>query len=145
MTAPSNSYASWSSGSRSSKGTKTTVTKPVAGYTFVCNMFDAKISSYKTLCAQGKGPAKATRPSATTLNTFGKWIEKGAIIHKVSCTQIKKWGNTHQTCKSATTAKTTLCRRFGKSTIKAVTMDKTGAFLVACSPTWKGKKFNFPR
>ena len=115
------------------------------GYKSVCEGFTRKIASYKTLCGQAMGAAKATRPSPTTLNSFAKWIEKGAVIRKVTGTQVKRWAKATRQVKSAASAKTMLCKRFGKSVIKAVTMEKSGAFLVACSPTVKGRVFNFPR
>lgn len=114
------------------------------GYKNICDTFSRRIASYKTLCGQAMGPAKATRPSPTTLNSFSRWIEKGAVIHKVSGVQLKRWAQAARQVKSATAAKTVLCKRFGKSVIKAVTVEKSGAFLVACSPTVNGRTFNFP-
>ena len=46
---------------------------------------------------------------------------------------------------SPASAKMVLQKRFGKGVIKAVTAEKSGAFLVATAPIWKGKKFSFPR
>ncbi len=135
-------------GGKSTKVRKTTATAgkvTARGYKNLCNTFNQKIASYKTLCGQATGMAKGTRPTAATLNTFAKWIEKGAVVHKVSPAQVRKWANTTQTFKTPTSAKNALCRCFGKTTIKAVTTEKSGAFLVACSPVVKGKPFNFPR
>ena len=50
---------------------------------------------------------------------------------------------TDQKYKTNTAAKSALCKRFGKNTIKAVCSSKTG-FIVAAAPTWKGKTFTFP-
>lgn len=120
----------------------------VSGYQSVCNDFDKKIASYRCLASQAKGPARCPRPTPATLNSFSRWIEKGAIIQKVSSTQIKRWAGTTSTTptlKSATSAKTVLQNRFGKGCIKAVTCDKSGGFLVATPAIWKGRSFNFPR
>ena len=111
----------------------------------MCDTFTRKISSYKTLCGQATGAAKTTRPSPATLNTFSKWIEKGAVIHKVSATQVTRWADATRRIKSAPAAKSALARYFGKGVIKAVTCDKGGAFLVACAPTVNGRSFRFPR
>jgi len=48
------------------------------GYKNICDSFTKKIASYKTLCGQAVGPAKVSRPSPATLNSFSKLIEKGA-------------------------------------------------------------------
>ncbi len=140
-----NRTGNWGWGSRSSRTTSRTSTKkPVQGYQTFCNNVNNKIASYRCLTAQATGPARYTRPSPATLSTFSKWIEKGAIIHKVSATQVKRWSKTSQACTSAASAKTVMSHRFGKSTIKAVTSSKTGGFLVATTPVWKGKSFKFP-
>ena len=123
-------------------------TRVVSGYQSVCNGFDKKIASYRCLASQAKGPARCPRPSPATLNSFSRWIEKGAVIQKVSPTQIKRWAgsaSTTRTFKSATSAKTVLQKRFGRGCIKAVTCDKSGGFLVATPVTWKGRSFSFPR
>jgi len=54
-------------------------------------MFQNKIQSFKMLQNQTTGPAKAGRPSPSTLNTFANWVNKGAIIQTVSATQVAKW------------------------------------------------------
>ena len=135
----------WSSGPTTSKRSTGVTTSPAPGYKNVWNCFNQKIASYKTLCGQASGPARFTRPSPTTLNTMAKWIDKGAVVHKISGAQVKRWSKSNKAFKSAASAKTVLAKRFGKSTIKAVTTDKGGAFLVACSSKVKGKTFNFPR
>ncbi len=137
---------SWGS-SRSSRSSSTkakgTTRKVAPGYSSVCNQFNQRIQSYKTLCAQMMGPARKTRPSASTLNTLAKWVEKGATIHKVSPAQIKRWTKVNSTFKTTTPVKNALAKKFGKSTIKAVCQDKSGSFLVACGSS-KGKPFSFP-
>ena len=128
-----------------SKRTRTTTKTTAPGYKNVYDTFYRRITSYKTLCGQTTGSARTTRPSPATLNSFGKWIEKGAVVHKVSGVQVKRWAGTTQQVKSAATAKTWLTRCFGKSVIKAVTKDKSGAYLVAYAPVVNGRPFNFPR
>ncbi len=141
----STSRSSWASSSRSShSSTRSMGKKPVSGYQSVWNCFNNKISSYKFLTAQTMGPAKHGRPTAASLNTFAKWIEKGAIVHKVTPTQLKRWSNTSQQFKTVSSAKTAMCKKFGKGPIKAVICNKTGGFLVATAPAWRGKSFKFP-
>jgi hypothetical protein len=125
---------------------KTTVTASgiAPGYRQVNNIFINKVQSYRTLCEQTTGAANKNRPSPAALKSFSNWINKGAVICKISNAQINKWCNTATPIKSATTAKTVLCSRFGKSAIKAVTFGKTG-FIVACAPTVNGKTFKFPK
>ena len=115
------------------------------GYKNICDNFNRKIVSYKTLWGQGTGQARTSRPTPATLNTFSRWIEKGAIVYKISPAQVRRWGKMNQPIKSPTTAKNVLAKCFGKSVIKAVTHDKTGGFLVACAATVNGRPFNFPR
>ena len=43
------------------------------------------------------------------------------------------------------TVKNILSAKFGKTTIKAVARTKTGSFMVATSPTCKGRSFSFPK
>ncbi|MEE9294865.1 MAG: hypothetical protein V3W34_07900 [Phycisphaerae bacterium] len=133
----------WGSSTRSPTGSSGK--RFVSGYQTVCNSFNKKIASYKCLTTQATGPAKCARPTPATLNSFGKWIEKGAIIQKVSSAQVKRWASTNRTFKSATSAKTVLQQRFGKGCIKAVACDKAGGFLVATPAIWKGRAFSFPR
>jgi len=115
------------------------------GYKSICDNFTRRIASYRTLCGQTTGPARHSRPSPATLNSFSKWIEKGAVVFKVSPAQVKKWSKTTQTVKSPTSAKNALAKCFGRSVIKAVTSDKSGSFLVACASTANGRPFHFPR
>ena len=146
-----NKTKSWSSASKSGGGMtgksgNAASGNAASGYAGIWNTLNCKIASYKTLCAQTTGTAKCSRPTQATLNSFSKWIEKGAVIHKVSPTQVRRWSKTTNQFKTSSSAKTALASCFGKSTIKAVACDKSGSFMVACSPTWKGgKKFNFPR
>lgn len=135
---------SWSSSRSSSSKAKSPARKVAPGYSSVCNSFSQRIQSYKTLCAQTMGPARKSRPSTATLNTLAKWVEKGAVIHKVSPAQIKRWTKVNSTFKTTAPVKNALAKKFGKTTIKAVCQDKSGSFLVACSSMSKGKPFNFP-
>lgn len=91
------------------------------------------------------GPARKSRPSPASLNSFSKWIEKGAVVQKVSATQLRKWSSSKQAFKSTASAKSCMEHRFGKGAIKAVIPNKTGGFLVATASTWKGKSFHFPK
>lgn len=121
-----------------------------SGYKGCCTSFANKINSFKTLFNQTKGPAKCTRPSPTTLNTFANWINKGAVIQTCSKAQISKWAKSTNKIFNTKTASPTSCKnvltaKFGKSTIKAVCCTKTGSFMVATSPTVNGKRFCFPK
>ena len=131
---------SWSGSARKTKANTSTRTN----YTTVKNNFQNKINSYRTLYTQTQGSCGHGRPSAATLNTFGNWINKGAIVHTVSPTQINRWSNTNKKCTTAAYAKNVLCNKFGKTPIKAVCKSKTGSYLVATTPTYKGKNFKFP-
>ncbi len=133
------SSGGWKTGKKSS-GTKT-----ATGYASVFKSFSSKIASYKCLSAQTVGSAKCTRPSPAMLNSFSKWIDKGATVHKVSAAQVKRWSKTNRCFKSAASAKSVMQTCFGRSTIKAVTCDKSGGFLVATPCVCKGKVFKFPQ
>jgi len=128
---------------RKPAGNKTTYSK-------VCTAFQHKIASYKTLCNQAMSTTgKYTRPKPATLNSFANWINKGAIVQTVSCTQIAKWAkstncNFNTKTASPTSCKTVLCKKFGKSSIKAVCRTSTGNFMVATTPNCKGRGFTFP-
>ncbi len=107
-----------------------------------------KAAAFKTLANQTCGAAKCKRPSPTTLNTLANWVNKGAQLHCATNAQISKWAsqpNKHFKGTSPTAVKNALCNKFGKTTIKAVCCDKTGKWLIATAPTWKGKPFCFPR
>ena len=108
-----------------------------------------KINSFKTLYNQTHGPARYTRPSTTILNNFANWVDKGAIIQTCTSAQVAKWArntniNYNTRSPSVTACKNILGSKFGKTTIKAVARTKTGSFMVATAPTWKGKAFYFP-
>jgi hypothetical protein len=94
---------------------------------------------------QTHGTCKGNRPTPGTLKNFANWVNKGANVWKVTNTQIKKWCNTNQNFKTCASAKTALCNKFGKTTIKGLTYNKTGGWLVVTAPTFKGKPFRFPR
>jgi len=120
------------------------------GYKNVSTEFQNKISSYRTLIDQTKGAAKFPRPTPATLNSFANWVNKGAIVQQVSPSQLARWAKTtthsfNSRNPSTTSCKNVLCKKFGKTTIKAVTRSKNGWFLVATSPTHKGRAFSFPR
>ncbi len=142
----SSGTSDWTRTRRSTRRTsRTTSSKSAAaGYSTLCTTFQQQISSLRTLCNQATGTASSRRPSPATLYAFSRWITKGAVIHRVSSSQLKRWSGTSRTFTSPTTAKSVLQKRFGKGTIKAVTTDKSGSFLVATSATRKGKKFSFP-
>ena len=140
------------SGSRSGGKSKSSGATggPSPAYKRVSNSFQNKISSYRALINQTKGPAKYARPTPTVLNSFAGWINKGALIQTVSCAQVTRWAKSSNKTFSSrspspTACKTILWAKFGKSTIKAVARTKSGSFMVATSPTWKGRSFNFPR
>jgi len=122
-----------------------------SGYKNVCNTFQNKISSYRTLMDQTKGTAgKFPRPTPAVLNSFANWINKGAIVQVVSPTQVARWAkstkyNFNAQSASPTSCKNVLCAKYGKTTIKAVCRSKTGKFIVATAPTLKGRAFCFPR
>jgi hypothetical protein len=111
-------------------------------YASVRSQFQNKMNSYKTLCAQTTGGASKNRPSPTQLNTFSKWIDKGAVLQNVSNAQLNRWAGKAKNWTTGS-AKTTLAGKWGKTTIKAVAPNKTGGFIVATSPTRKGKQFKF--
>jgi len=140
--------ANWNGRKTSTK--RTTGTNVASGYKNLCTNFERKINSFRTLCNQVKGTARAGRPSPTTLNSFCNWINKGAVIQCCTPAQVSRWArakNKNFNTKTATPAscKNVLAAKFGKSTIKAVAKTKTGTFMVATSPTFKGKKFCFPK
>jgi hypothetical protein len=141
--------ATWTTGTTRRKSRTSRTSTPVAGYTTVYNQFQQKINSYRMLCNQTKGHAKTTRPTQTTLTTFANWIEKGANIYTITPAQLNRWaGKTskyYNKWHTPTNCRNFLHYKFGKSTIKAVARTKTGSYMVACSPTYKGKPFNFPR
>jgi len=150
-------YGKWGKSSSTSRQSSAGKTKKSAGnwsssaaYKGVSRSFECKINSYKTLYSQTQGPAKFDRPSPTVLNSFAKWIEKGAIVQTVAPAQVAKWAyandlNFSTRNPSINSCKTVLSRKFGKSTIKAVCRAKNGYFLVATPSIWHGRPFHFPR
>ena len=140
-------------GRTNTKSTSSPHRKPMGNkptYSKVCTTFQYKIASYKTLWNQAKVTSgKFTRPKPTMLNTFANWINKGAIIQTVTCSQIAKWAkstncNFNTKIASPTSCKTVLWKKFGKSNIKAVCRTATGNFMVATNPNCKGRGFTFP-
>ena len=130
------------------KGCSTTNSPPA--YKSCCNQFARKIQSFKMLQNQTTGTAKYTRPSPTTLNTFANWVNKGAVVHTVTPTQVARWAKTttktFNTRKGTpTSCKSVLWAKFGKNTIKAVCKTKTGSYMVVTPPTISGRTFNFPK
>jgi len=124
---------------------RTGATHASGRYTNLRNTFEQKIASFRTLCTQTQG-AGNPKPTPATLNTFANWINKGAVVHNVSATQIAKWTHANRTnFNTATNAKNALWKRFGKTAIKAVSIGKGNNFIVACAPTVNGKPFKFPR
>jgi len=130
--------------------TGVTATAVAPSYKGVCTTFAGKVDSFKTLVNQTKGPARCPRPSPATLNSFANWINKGAIVQTCSTAQVAKWAraankNFNTRTKSVTSCKNILQKKFGKTTIKAVACTKSGSFIVATSPTCKGRNFCFPK
>lgn len=143
-------FGSWTSNGaskswRSSKSSKSSSKSGSTNYRTVCANFNRKIESYRTLCTQATGPASRHRPTPAALNSLGKWIDKGAIICRVSSSKMQRWNHGNGQIRSSASAKSVLISRFGRGAIKAVTLDKSGSFLVACAPMWKGKSLNLSR
>ena len=118
-------------------------------YKGVNQAFAGKVDSFKELYKQTFGAAKHPRPTTTVLNNFANWINKGAVVQTVSCATVSKWARACNKTFNTRNATPTACAdvlkaKFGKTTIKACARTKTGAFMVATSPTWKGKPFCFP-
>jgi hypothetical protein len=144
------SYGNTTSNWGVTRNTTKTTANVASGYKNLCSNFEQKINSFKTLCNQVKGPARAGRPTASTLNSFCNWINKGAVIQCCTPAQVSRWAvsknkNFNPQTASPASCKNVLAAKFGKSTIKAVAKTKTGSFMVATSPTCKGKKFCFPK
>lgn len=133
------------SASKSTSGANSTGTTCARGYGNINSSFEHKVRCFRMLSEQTCGPAKGTRPSPAHLKTFANWVNKGANICKVSNAQINKWCNTKQSFNSITGAKNILCKKFGKSTIKAIAPSKSGGFIVATAAMVRGKTFNFPK
>ncbi len=119
-------------------------------YRTCCNSFEQKIDSYKTLCEQTRGAGSAGKPTPATLNSFANWINKGAIVQTCTPTQVSRWAraknkNFNPRNPSPTSCKNVLTAKFGRTTIKAVARTKSGQFMVATTPTVKGRSFCFPQ
>ncbi|UCE58917.1 MAG: hypothetical protein JSU63_15925 [Phycisphaerales bacterium] len=147
-------HSSWGTTSRKTNtGNRKRTTSNWSGpprYRGVWYDFNTKISSYRTLVNQTKGTARYTRPTPQMLNTFANWVNKGAVIQTCTPQQVAKWARNYNVNFNTRNPTTTSCKNvlhkyFGKSVIKAVARTKTGSFMVATSPTWKGKNFNFPK
>lgn len=126
---------------------RTSGTRCAPGYQQTFNTLDQKICAYRTLWNQTCGAATNKRPTPSTLNSIANWINKGAVLHTITRSQVARWTSTRNnpfTGNSPSSVKQALCRTFGKSTIKAVCQDKTGKFIVVTSPTCNGRPFNFP-
>ena len=124
--------------------------KVAPNYRACSNTFQDKIHSFKTLFGQTCGSATKPRPTTAVLNTFANWINKGAIVQTCTTAQVTRWARSCKKNFNARTGTPTTCRNiltttFGKNTIKAVARTKTGSFMVATMPTWKGKPFCFPK
>jgi hypothetical protein len=119
------------------------------GYSNVYTQYQQKIANYRVLCNQMRGPAKTTRPSKSTLNTFANWIDKGANVYTITPAQLNRWaGKNHKYYNKWNTimaCKNFLTYKWGKNTIKAITWTKSGSYLIACAPTYKGKPFCLPK
>ncbi|MFH0980382.1 MAG: hypothetical protein V2A79_02450 [Planctomycetota bacterium] len=114
-------------------------------YTVLRENFQHKIDAYRTLYNEAQGTPGKGCPTPATLNTFANWVSRGAIIHRVSATQINRWSDLDRKCTTANLAKNVLWNKFGKTPIKAVCKSKSGSFLVATTPTYNGRNFKFPR
>ena len=136
---------SYSGPKTSSRGTTrpTTASGIAPGYKQISNTMAAKMRSFRTLYQHTKGLPNQPRPSTANFKTFTNWVNKGANVWYITNRQVNNWCYTDQKYKTGTSVKNALCKRFGKSTIKAVSCSKNG-FLVATAPTWKGKTFEFP-
>ena len=111
-------------------------------YAGVRTTFENKMNAYKALCTQTTGSTSKFRPTPAQLNSFARWVDKGAIIQTVSNTQLNRWSGSPKTWTPGT-VRTCLSKKFGKTCIKAVAYNKTGGFIVATSPTRKGRNFKF--
>jgi len=134
-----------SSGSRTgaSQATRSTRTSG-STYTTVRNQLDKQIDSLRTLKAQTQGPAGKGRPTPATINKFANVVTGGGIVRQATTQAIQRTARWTKPCNSATTALKALRSKFG-ATIKAVAPSKNGGWLIAASPTWKGRPFSFGR
>lgn len=136
-------------GTRGRSGKSGGTTSVPRTYKNVNQSFQGKINSFKTLYQQTTGSARFPRPSTSTLNTFANWINKGAVIQTCTSAQLARWARANNVTWNSSNPTTSACKnvltkKFGKSPIKACARTKSGSFMVATSPTWKGKSFKFP-
>jgi hypothetical protein len=102
-----------------------------------------KINSYRYLYSQCQLTG-AFKPSPATIAKFSNMVNKGYMLHKVSGAKIAKWNHMTNPNYSTTWATKCLKAKFG-SAIKGVFPTGNGrTYMVATSPTWKGKPFKFP-
>jgi len=109
-------------------------------YTSIRSQFQNKMNFYKTLCAQTTGGSSKFRPTPAQLNSISKWIDKGAVLKNISNTQLNRWAGSNRNW-TVGSVKTTLASKWGKSCVKAVAYNKSGGFIVATTPTRKGRSF----
>jgi hypothetical protein len=111
-------------------------------YPYIRYTLQNKVNAYKTLMAQTTGTPSRNRPTPTQINTFAKWIDKGAVLHNVTNAQLNRWAGKTKTWTTGS-AKSTLVSKYGKNAIKFVAPNKTGGWLVATPSTYRGKPFKF--
>ncbi len=140
---PAGSTGNFGRGTRSSAfGSSTGRTK---NYTAVRNDIQCKINSFRCLYAQ-TNIAGRNKPSPAILNKFSNLVSKGAVVHKVSGSTIAKWNKNKTQSPSFTMswAMKGLKSKYGAA-VKAVCPTGNGRqFLVATTPTFKGKTVKFP-
>ncbi len=117
-------------------------TRKKTTYQTVRSTITNKINAYKCLYGQTSGGVTKHRPTPTQLNSFSKWIDKGAVVHNVTAIQLNRWSGVKKNWTSST-AKTWLSSNYGKTCIKAVVNNKNGGFLVATTAQYKNKPFKF--
>ena len=78
-----------------------------------------KVNAYRTLMAQTTGSGSKQRPTPTQINSFAKLIDKGAVIHNVTNTQLNRWAGKPRNWTVGST-KTTLYGKYGKNFIKFI-------------------------
>ena len=110
-------------------------------YSSVRSNFQNKMNYYKVLWGQTSSVAGSKhRPTPTQLNTFSKWIDKGASIQNISPTMLNRWAGKQRDW-TVTAAKQQLTSKYGKNCIKAVAWNKSGGCIVATSSMRGGKTF----
>ena len=119
-------------------------------YSTVRSNCQQKIEAFGTIITNAAPSSAKSGATATQLNSFSKWIDKGAIVQTCTKAQVSRWAKSKNKNWNSSTASPTSCRnvlsaKFGKSTIKAVCCTKSGSYMVATAPTCKGKNFCFPK